>query len=500
MLRVEEQSDGSLRYRMLETVRASALTRLRSSDEDGHAQRAHADFYRTLVPIAPPAPWSIRDEHVQFDRLTIEHDNLRATLAWMLATDSQDLLAFTTDLTGFWWERGHGYEARTWCERALANDRGAPTIARARVLLRLGLLESAQDELHQALMHAEDSLRLARQLGSGEDAAAALGSLGGFLFDLGDLNRAGEHLQQSRDVYQNLGSQEGIAWASWRLSWVAEARGDIVEMEALASTVLEISRELGQPGGIAASLQQLGRAAKVRGDLGTAKAHFVEGRAHVEKFGMLGPIAGAVELLGDVAREEGELDEARTLLARSQAIYKQLGWTRAETFIQYRLAMLAADSGDISEAVRRCDQVLVELRQGEATWDLATVLIGAGRIRAARGDPSAGAANYHEGLSLFHDIGNAFGEAAAVRAIGVLAADCGRAREASRLLGSAMVKREALGAALLPSEQRQEAQATDLIVAALGDANFASLREEGRTLAWDVAITEALVMACDIAA
>jgi tetratricopeptide (TPR) repeat protein len=295
-------------------------------------------------------------------------------------------------------------------------------------------------------------------------------------------------------------SREGIAWASWRLSWVAEACGNITEMEALARTVLEISSDLGQPGAVAGALQQLGRAAKVRGDLATAKAYFAEVLAFVEKAGMLGPIAGAVELLGDVAREERDFDTARRLLARAQTIYKQLGWRRAETFIQYRLAMLAVDTGNVGEAMRLCDQVLAELRQGDASWDLATVLIGAGRIGLARGDPSAAAASYAEGLALFRAIGNPFGEADGMHAIGALGAACGRTREGTRLLGAAMAKRETLNATLVPTEQRREAQASTLARTALGDADFRSISDAGRRLAWEVAISEALDLARAIAA
>src|SRR5687767_2710701 len=61
-------------------------------------------------------------------RLTVEHDNLRAAFDWScLAPATTELsLRLTGALYGFWYRHLHLSEARAWLERALAQPGGSP--------------------------------------------------------------------------------------------------------------------------------------------------------------------------------------------------------------------------------------------------------------------------------------------------------------------------------------------------------------------------------------
>jgi DNA-binding CsgD family transcriptional regulator len=121
-------------------------------------------------------------------------------------------------------------------------------------------------------------------------------------------------------------------------------------------------------------------------------------------------------------------------------------------------------------------------------------LTGAGHIHLAQGDPARAAASFRESLPLFRDVGDPLGQAAAVRAIGALAAHVGRFDGAARLLAAATAKRATHGAGLAPSERRQEARAIELAQAALGEAAFAGEWDVGRSLSWEAACAEALAL------
>jgi predicted ATPase len=78
LLWTTEQADGERRFGMLESVREYALERLEIAEEERHARRRHAEYFLGLLCQADP--WQSMTPQL-LDRLQIEHDNLRATLA-----------------------------------------------------------------------------------------------------------------------------------------------------------------------------------------------------------------------------------------------------------------------------------------------------------------------------------------------------------------------------------------------------------------------------------
>ncbi len=95
LLRQNEGPDDEPRFMMLETIREYALERLAESGEEETVRNQHAVYYFTLAHEAEP---QLRGaEQVRWlARLTLEHDNLRAALAWSQthagAADAENLL------------------------------------------------------------------------------------------------------------------------------------------------------------------------------------------------------------------------------------------------------------------------------------------------------------------------------------------------------------------------------------------------------------------------
>ena len=121
------------RFWMLETIREFTLERLQASGEANDLHRRHADHFLALAEEAHPLEWEYSTEI--FDRLETEHDNLRATLAWLESQgETQQVPQLAGALGGFWGPRGYANEGFRHLERALAaNDIATP--ARARALL-----------------------------------------------------------------------------------------------------------------------------------------------------------------------------------------------------------------------------------------------------------------------------------------------------------------------------------------------------------------------------
>ncbi|MDP9371880.1 MAG: protein kinase, partial [Chloroflexota bacterium] len=114
LLRREDAPDGEAHFGMLETIREFGLEHLAASGEETAVRQAHAAYVLALVERAEPALTG-PEQGIWFDRLEIEHDNLRAALAWTLDRRAADVaLRLGAAPWRFWSARGYLAEGRGW--------------------------------------------------------------------------------------------------------------------------------------------------------------------------------------------------------------------------------------------------------------------------------------------------------------------------------------------------------------------------------------------------
>ncbi|GAA3797130.1 hypothetical protein GCM10022226_15640 [Sphaerisporangium flaviroseum] len=90
------------RYRMLETIRAYAMERLRESGEERPVRLAHARFFTGLAETAEPE--LRRADQVRWlATLSDEHDNLTAALRWAAGAQDHDLGLRLVGALGWYW-------------------------------------------------------------------------------------------------------------------------------------------------------------------------------------------------------------------------------------------------------------------------------------------------------------------------------------------------------------------------------------------------------------
>jgi predicted ATPase len=133
-----EHSQLSVRYRLLETVRAYALAQLAAAGESESVRQQHAAFLLQLAERAEPLSIAGPDAAV----LQHEQDNVRAALEWALEYQQAEVgLRLASAVHPLWVYSGHYAEGRRWLERLLAMPAAATaTAARASALLSDGQL------------------------------------------------------------------------------------------------------------------------------------------------------------------------------------------------------------------------------------------------------------------------------------------------------------------------------------------------------------------------
>src|SRR5215216_6692774 len=116
----EARLKSRVRYRLLEPVRQYAREKLEECGEAEEVRRRHASFFLTLAEEAEPRLRGPEDLE-WLERLEVEHDNIRAALAWTLEREEAELaMRLAGALWTFWEARGYYGEGLAWLRRVLA--------------------------------------------------------------------------------------------------------------------------------------------------------------------------------------------------------------------------------------------------------------------------------------------------------------------------------------------------------------------------------------------
>ena len=126
---VDEQQDGTARYRLLETLRQYGRARSAARGESAWARSRHAAHYLAMAEAG--SALGGHDKTAWQARLEVDHDNLRAALWWLLEqADAARCLSVAEALAWDWWVlRGHLSEGREWMTAVLASPAAAPSTA-----------------------------------------------------------------------------------------------------------------------------------------------------------------------------------------------------------------------------------------------------------------------------------------------------------------------------------------------------------------------------------
>jgi predicted ATPase/DNA-binding CsgD family transcriptional regulator len=212
--------DGGVRkYRLLESIRAFALERLRNAGEEDMARRSHLRHFRALGSGA--------DRMLESDagrrQLELEARNLLAALEFAAADEPVAALELAVDLRHWLLVAGNPAEARGLCARVLAATPDANPVARAQLLYTAAQLAVYEEDFAATRAYAEQALPLA--MASGDDGATGVGLMLASVAKRSVDPRASAQLgQQSVELLRRAGDRHDLALAVAQLAMTEALR------------------------------------------------------------------------------------------------------------------------------------------------------------------------------------------------------------------------------------------------------------------------------------
>ncbi len=329
LVMVETSPDGTVRYRLQETLRQYGRQRLAESQEEEVFRRRHADYFLDLAEKAEQELFG-PGQAEWLDRLEREHANLRAALEWTLETGQIETeVRLAGAIWPFWYLSDHLGEGPIGVERAIALLRTSqsviPASIQANALNAAAAMAAIRRDHPAAMALTAESLRIFRRIGDQVGLATTLALRGTVAQYQGNLAQALECGEESLALFRELGDRRGIAVSLSFLSAVAEQQGDYRQAETLLIEGLAIRRELGQSCSVAQTLLQLGSLALRQDDPDRANGLLLTGLALRRELGDQPGVAATLEKLASVAAVRGAAEQAAHLGGMAAALREALG-------------------------------------------------------------------------------------------------------------------------------------------------------------------------------
>ncbi|WP_199432107.1 AfsR/SARP family transcriptional regulator [Qaidamihabitans albus] len=446
----EDHGGAGPRYRLLESVAAYCLDRLREAGEAEEVRLRHGDHYAGLAERADARLRGPEQRH-WLEVLDVEAANLRAALDTLAGHGpAGSALRLARAMAWYWFLRGRLAEARRSLRSALAvpaSDTGSPSARSGAAAWLAGL-----DVLAGARADA-GALGAAERITDPAVRARALWFLGYVLGTIGDLRAAERATTHALAGFRSLGDRWGVAAALSDNAGQAMAGARLAEARRAAAESAELFRELGDRWGQLQASFALGALAQIGGEYAVAEREHREALRMAEELGLWPEVSYQLSWLGRVAMLTGDIQGARRLHERALRLAIEHGFTPGEMYARTGIALGARREGDFAAAeaelaVLRDWNRLVESEPGNAL-----ILAELGFVAEQRGDAVAAARLHREALAIARTSGDPRAVALALEGLAGAEALAGAHREAAGLLAEAERLRESVGAPLPAGER-----------------------------------------------
>ncbi|WP_432973015.1 BTAD domain-containing putative transcriptional regulator [Dactylosporangium sp. CA-233914] len=470
------------RFRLLESVSAYCLERLREAGEEAALRRRHAEHYLALAEQAEP---QLRGpgQREWLHRLDAEAANLRvAAETFRREGATGPALRLAEALIWYWFLRGRLTEARRELAGALAGPgeasaapRSAAEAWEAGLAIRQG--QAGPERAVEVLQRYDPAADPAKR-------ARAEWFLASSIIDFGDTTATSELLERALETFHASGDRWGEAAVLGTRAMLAHMRGDAESLEHDARRSAELFGALGDDWGVLQATGWLIGLADMTGDHAEAGRLSREGLRIAEDLGLWSDVAGRLGWLAWISVQTGDYASACEHGERARRLAAEQEQRAGEVFATISLAFAARRSGRLELAEEHLRWLLAAARQQQSAGSpppyLSMVLAELGLLAGQRNDPAAALAWHRETFDICGGQGSAAGMAWALVGMADALVLDGRPGLAAQLLGAADATRrrhEQPG----PAPDRDE---IDRITAAVraAEPDFAALFARGGEL------------------
>ncbi len=279
LVQFEDPGGGTVRYRLLETVRQYGARQLEALGPHAvdDARSAHRDQYLALAEAAAPQLVG-HDQSEWLDRLDLELGNIRAAIAYSLKRrDLPPGIRLAAALREFWKARGHATEGIE-ALRALLDlpAPGEQALLRARGLAAAAYLLEQTGGYAIAEEYCEEGLAIARAAGNDHLVADLLYLRAYVLLRRGQPGQALPFIEAGLGLARQQSEPQVTAHLLAARSFALDLRGDHADALHDARESVLLYRQAGDRRHVGTMLGNLGYAELSLGELDAARTHLVE--------------------------------------------------------------------------------------------------------------------------------------------------------------------------------------------------------------------------------
>lgn len=272
----KQDIEGTTHFAMLQTIRELAKEQLLANGEQQILMKQHATYYAELAEQAGAAKVG-SEEASWFNRLELEHNNVRSALRWFIQSeDIESALQMCGNLWTFWYTRGYFREGRRWISEALGKNKFVTDKTMGNALYAEGILSMALGLYDSALRSFQRAQIIWEKTQNKRGLAQILHSIGRVHMRCSEFDIAMELFEKAREMSIEIENIEGVTSALQNMGIISFETKNYNDALKYLHNALEISKQINDIYGVVMALAALGSTAYWQQDYDKAKRYYKE--------------------------------------------------------------------------------------------------------------------------------------------------------------------------------------------------------------------------------